>query len=62
MNFNFTHFLHDFPLLEKLCKGTKNYLHISKKSSNFAAESCKAYGTVSFFEDIYTRGHSFRCE
>ena len=33
-------------------------MHISKKSSNFAAESCKDYGTVSFFEDIYPRGHS----
>ncbi len=40
----------------------RNYLRISKKNSNFAAESCKTYGTVSFFEDIYTRGHSFRCE
>ena len=51
----------DRILTQKSLK-SRHSLHISKKSSNFADESCKAYGTVSFFEDIYTRGHSFRCE
>ena len=27
------------------------FLHISEKNCNFAVESCKAYGTVSFFKN-----------